>query len=92
MAADKNGNLNVVWQDKARYLTNLFQPLPAEAGANQPPTIVIPPADQTVTAGQKATFSVTALAPRPEYQWQKNSADISGRPWPATHSGHHATR
>ena len=80
MAADKNGNLNVVWQDKTPGISQIFfSRLPAEAGANQPPTIVIPPADQTVTAGQKATFSVTASGTAPlSYQWQKNSADISG--------------
>jgi len=80
MAADKNGNLNVVWQDKTPGISQIFfSRLPAEAGANQPPTIVIPPADQTVTAGQMATFSVTASGTAPlSYQWQKNSADISG--------------
>src|SRR6266850_947014 len=80
LALDANGNLNVVWQDKTPGISQIFfSRLPAEAGANQPPTIVIPPADQTVTAGQMATFSVTASGTAPlSYQWQKNSADISG--------------
>ena len=43
------------------------------------PTITTQPAAQTVTAGQQATFSVTATGTAPLiYQWQKNSTDISG--------------
>jgi len=80
MAADKNGNLNVVWQDNTPGISQIFfSRLPADAGANQPPTIVTPPANQTVTAGQTATFSVTASGTAPlSYQWQKNGADING--------------
>jgi hypothetical protein len=80
MAADKDGNLNVVWQDNTPGISQIFfSRLPADAGANQPPTIVTPPANQTVTAGQTATFSVTASGTAPlSYQWQKNGADING--------------
>src|SRR5712664_242465 len=80
MAADKNGNLNVVWQDNTPGISQIFfSRLPADVGANQPPTIVTPPANQTVTAGQTATFSVTASGTAPlSYQWQENGADISG--------------
>jgi len=43
------------------------------------PTITTQPANQTVNAGQTATFSVTATGTAPlSYQWQKNSANISG--------------
>src|SRR5213075_699211 len=43
------------------------------------PTITAQPANQTVTAGQTATFAVTATGTAPlRYQWQKNSANISG--------------
>src|SRR5947207_1088478 len=43
------------------------------------PTITTQPANQTVTAGQTATFAVTATGTAPlSYQWQKNSANISG--------------
>jgi lysophospholipase L1-like esterase len=43
------------------------------------PTITLQPQTQTVTAGQTATFSVSATGTTPLwYQWQKNSADISG--------------
>ena len=43
------------------------------------PTITTQPAAQTVTAGETATFSVTAAGTAPLiYQWQKDSTDISG--------------
>lgn len=43
------------------------------------PTITSEPSPLTVTAGQSATFSVTATGkPAPAYQWQKNSTNISG--------------
>src|SRR5437879_222965 len=44
-----------------------------------PPTITTQPASQTVTAGQTATFSVTATGTATlDYQWQKNGVAISG--------------
>ncbi len=43
------------------------------------PSITTQPASQTVTAGQTATFSVTATGTAPlSYQWQKNGTAISG--------------
>ena len=43
------------------------------------PTITTPPADQTVIAGNGASFSVVATGtPSPTYQWQKNTVDIPG--------------
>src|SRR5437899_13052948 len=43
------------------------------------PRIVVPPASQTVTSGQTASFSVTATGAAPlSYQWNKNGAEISG--------------
>jgi len=43
------------------------------------PTITSQPAAQTVTVGQTATFSVTVSGTAPlSYQWQMNSANISG--------------
>jgi hypothetical protein len=43
------------------------------------PYINTQPANQTVSAGQTATFSVAAGGTAPlSYQWQKNGADISG--------------
>jgi polygalacturonase/pectin methylesterase-like acyl-CoA thioesterase len=43
------------------------------------PSIIVPPAWQTVDAGQAATFTVTAFAiPTATYQWRRNGVDISG--------------
>ncbi len=43
------------------------------------PYITTQPANQTVTAGQTASFSVVASGTAPlNYQWQKNGADITG--------------
>src|SRR5205085_8607448 len=47
----------------------------AEAAA---PTITTQPANQAVTVGQTATFSVVATGTTPlNYQWQKNGTAIS---------------
>jgi glucose/arabinose dehydrogenase len=44
-----------------------------------PPSITTHPADQTVTAGQSATFTVSATGSTPlSYQWQRNMVNISG--------------
>src|SRR5712672_4082662 len=51
---------------------------------SNPPPLVMPsitaqPANQTVTVGQTATFSVAATDTAPlAYQWNKNGAAISG--------------
>ncbi len=43
------------------------------------PTITTQPVNQTVTAGQAATFTVVATGTAPlSYQWQKNSVNIAG--------------
>jgi alpha-tubulin suppressor-like RCC1 family protein len=43
------------------------------------PTIAAGPANQTVNAGQTATFSVVANGTAPlAYQWKRNGADIAG--------------
>src|SRR6266851_4362091 len=43
------------------------------------PYITTQPANQTVTAGQTASFSVVVSGTAPlNYQWQKNGADIAG--------------
>jgi len=52
---------------------------PATLTVNSAPLIVTPPANQTVTAGQTATFSVTASGTAPlTYQWSKNGTAIPG--------------
>src|SRR5260370_7554793 len=44
-----------------------------------PPSITTQPVSQTVTAGQTATFSVTAAGTAPfSYQWRKNGTPITG--------------
>ncbi len=44
-----------------------------------PPSITTQPANQTVTAGQPASFSVIAAGTTPlGYQWQKNGTNIPG--------------
>src|SRR6266567_4094442 len=46
---------------------------------NVAPYVTTQPANQTVTAGQTASFSVVASGTAPlNYQWQKNGADITG--------------
>src|SRR5213075_3287362 len=43
------------------------------------PTITTQPANQSVTAGQTATFTVTATGTAPlSYQWQKKGTAIAG--------------
>src|SRR5205823_10348609 len=43
------------------------------------PTITTQPASQRVSAGQRATFTVTATGTAPlSYQWQKNGTVIGG--------------
>lgn len=43
------------------------------------PNVTSDPANQTVTLGSPATFSVTATGTQPlSYQWQKNAVDIGG--------------
>ena len=43
------------------------------------PTVSTQPSDQTVTAGQTASFSVSASGTAPfTYQWRKNGSNISG--------------
>ncbi|MGH7142537.1 MAG: PKD domain-containing protein [Planctomycetota bacterium] len=57
-------------------LSGLSVTLPSSGTA---PGIATPPANQTVTAGATATFSVIPTGTAPfTYQWQKNSANIGG--------------
>ena len=52
---------------------------PGSVNGSGAPYITAQPVNQTVTAGQTATFSVTAAGTAPlAYQWQKNGADIAG--------------
>jgi hypothetical protein len=52
---------------------------PATLTVTTAPVITVPPANQTVTAGQTATFSVTAAGTGPlTYQWSKGGVPIAG--------------
>lgn len=53
-------------------------------GTPQPPVITAQPANQTVVAGQSATFAVAATGTAPlTYQWQRNGANIAGATSPS---------
>jgi hypothetical protein len=46
---------------------------------NSPPLITTQPSSQTVTAGQRASFTVVATGTVPlSYQWEKNGTNIAG--------------
>jgi len=52
---------------------------PGNGSAPKAPSITTQPANQTVAAGQTATFSVVATGTAPlSYQWRKNSSNIGG--------------
>jgi hypothetical protein len=52
---------------------------PATLTVNSAPLIVTPPANQTVSVGQTATFSVSASGTAPlTYQWYKNGTAVGG--------------
>jgi hypothetical protein len=75
--ADARGKIavvysNVVDQAKSSGIEIL-------SAANLPPVIMSQPANQTVTAGQTAIFSVVASGTAPlTYQWQKNGVNVAG--------------
>jgi len=51
----------------------------AAPGGPVAPSITVQPADQSIKAGQTATYSVTATGTAPlSYQWQKNGTAIAG--------------
>ena len=51
----------------------------SNSNSQSAPQITMQPANQTVTAGQAASFSVSATGTTPlTYQWQKNGSAISG--------------
>src|SRR5580692_8867313 len=78
VTADNGAKFDVVVSNSAGSKTSSMATLTVNAAAVGP-TITTQPANQTVNAGQTATFSVTATGTAPlSYQWQKNSANISG--------------
>jgi len=76
VVGDSGSTYRVVVSNSAGSVTSNSATLTVTA---QAPTITTQPADQTVTVGQTATFTVTATGSTPlSYQWQKGTTDISG--------------
>jgi hypothetical protein len=77
-SSDNGAQFTVVVSNTAGSVTSSAATLTVNA-TPVAPSITTQPANQTVTAGQVATFSVTATGTAPlSYQWQKNSAAITG--------------
>src|SRR6266478_3902024 len=81
--SDSGSTFWVVVSNSAGAATSASATLTVNAAAVAP-SITTQPASQTVTAGQTASFSVTATGTAPlSYQWQKNSVAISGATLPS---------
>ena len=92
IATDNGAKFDVVVSNSAGSATSTAAILTVNAAATAP-SVTAQPANQTVTLGQMATFSVTASGTSPlTYQWRKNTTNISGATsasytTPATTSG-----
>ncbi|HEX4545889.1 MAG TPA: hypothetical protein VH110_05975 [Candidatus Acidoferrum sp.] len=76
--ADSGAKFDVVVSNSAGSMTSAQATLNVNPAAVAP-TITAQPANQTVMAGQAATFSVTAVGSTPlNYQWQQNGTDLPG--------------
>jgi len=74
-ASDNGAAFKVVVTNSAGSATSNA----ATLTVNVAPAISTQPANQTIVAGQTATFSVVATGtPSPSYQWQKNGGTITG--------------
>jgi hypothetical protein len=77
-SADNNSKFDVIVSNSAGSMTSAQATLTVST-APVAPSITTQPANQTVNAGQAATFSVTATGTAPlTYQWQENGAAITG--------------
>ena len=72
---DSGAVFTVVVTNSAGSVTSSSATLTVSAVA---PTISTQPTAQTITAGDTATFSVTATGTSPSYQWKKGDTDIPG--------------
>ena len=72
---DSSAVFTVVVSNGTGTVTSTTATLTVTAAAGAP-AIGTQPADQTVTAGESATFSVTATGTSLSYQWRKGGADI----------------
>src|SRR5439155_1102549 len=76
--ADGGSTFDVVVSNSAGSATSSAATLTVNPAAVAP-AITTQPANQMVTAGQTAAFSVAASGTAPlSYQWQKNGANVSG--------------
>jgi len=76
--ADSGASFAVVVSNTAGTVTSAAATLTVNP-APVAPTITTQPANQTVTAGQTATFTVVAAGTAPlSYQWQKSGVNIAG--------------
>ena len=74
--SDNGAQFTVVVSNSAGTATSNSAVLTVNPAA---PSITTQPSSQTITAGQTATFSVTASGTAPlNYQWRKNGTAISG--------------
>jgi alpha-tubulin suppressor-like RCC1 family protein len=77
--ADDNGTLFAVRVTNVAGTATSDNAALTVTAAPTPPVVSTQPANQTVNAGQTATFSVAATGTAPlAYQWQKNGSDIAG--------------
>ena len=75
VAADNGSLFSVIVSNRGGSVTSNNATLTVRT----PPTITTQPADQTVRAGQRARFSVTATGTLPlHYRWRKNGVNIPG--------------
>src|SRR5713226_5687113 len=78
--ADSGSTFRAVVTNTAGTATSAAATLTVNAAAVAP-TITTAPLNQTVTAGQTASFTVVAAGTAPlSYQWQKNGANIARAP------------
>ena len=78
--ADSGATFAVVVSNSAGSATSRSAKLTVAApGGPVAPSITVQPADQSIRAGQTATYSVTATGTAPlSYQWRKNGTAIAG--------------
>jgi hypothetical protein len=77
-SGDNGATFSVVVSNHVGQVTSRAARLTVSGGATAP-TITTQPADQTITAGQSATFTVVAAGTTPlSYQWRKNGNAVAG--------------
>ena len=83
VSADNGATFRVVVSNSVGHATSNAATLTVTS-ASGAPAITTQPANQTVTVGQTATFSVVATGTAPlSYQWQKNGANVGGATSPS---------